>query len=96
MAPRRGLASRARVTKPRHVDPFYYVDTGCSVAPACLSCPLPRCRYDVPGGARAMLNDSRDTGIRDAYDGGEPVVFIAERLGVSTRTVHRVLESRPD
>ena len=27
-------------------------DTGCSLSPRCLDCPLPRCRYDEPGGAR--------------------------------------------
>ena len=26
-----------------------YKDTGCDLAPSCLSCPFARCRYDKPG-----------------------------------------------
>ena len=29
-----------------------YRDDGCDLFTSCLTCPLPRCRYDVPGGAR--------------------------------------------
>lgn len=25
-----------------------YADTGCELAPSCLRCPLPACRYDLP------------------------------------------------
>ena len=28
----------------------YFPDKGCSVAPSCLNCPLPFCRYDDPDG----------------------------------------------
>lgn len=27
-----------------------YRDDGCDIHPHCLTCPLPVCRYDVPGG----------------------------------------------
>lgn len=27
-----------------------YVDTGCEVAPWCLECPLPRCKYEDSAG----------------------------------------------
>lgn len=27
-----------------------YLDDGCDIHPHCLTCPLPVCRYDVPGG----------------------------------------------
>jgi hypothetical protein len=72
-------------------DDAHYRDTGCYVAPSCLSCPLPRCRYDVIGGARAILNLARDASIHEAHRGGESAHAIAARLGVSRRTVFRVL-----
>ena len=77
---------------PEHLD---YHDDGCTVFPSCLSCPLPRCRYDVPGGARAMLNVERDEAIRRMRDEADlPVDEIANRFRVSRRTVFRVLTPR--
>ncbi len=74
---------------PEHLD---YRDDGCEVFPSCLSCPLPRCRYDVPGGARAMLNVTRDSEIRRMREEGDlDVDEIASRFRVSRRTVFRVL-----
>ena len=75
---------------PEHVE---YRDSGCDMFPSCLRCPLPRCRYDEPGGARAMLNRVRDREIRRMrLDDGVPVNEIARRVGVSRRTVFRALE----
>jgi hypothetical protein len=54
---------------PEHLE---YRDTGCSVSSSCLGCPLPRCRYDMPGGARAILNQARDAEIRRLYDDTSP------------------------
>ena len=70
-----------------------YRDRGCDLFASCLTCPLPRCRYDVPGGARTMLNRVRDQEIRRLrLDAGLPVDEIAGRFGVSRRTVFRVLQ----
>lgn len=78
---------------PEHVD---YRDRGCDLFPSCLSCPLPRCRYDEPGGVRAMLNRVRDREIRRMrMDGGVAVNEIARRFQVSRRTVFRALEGAP-
>lgn len=86
------VARRARrVRSDALSETAHYADTGCSVSPSCFTCPLPRCRYDMPGGARAVLNVARDAEMRAAHAGGEPAQFIAERLGVSVRTVFRVL-----
>lgn len=89
----RGDARRPREDAlPEHLD---YHDDGCTVFPSCLSCPLPRCRYDVPGGARAMLNVERDEAIRRMRDEADlPVDEIANRFRVSRRTVFRVLTPR--
>ena len=75
---------------PEHVE---YRDRGCDLFPSCLSCPLPRCRYDEPGGVRAMLNRVRDREIRRMrFDDGVAVNEIARRFQVSRRTVFRALE----
>ena len=39
--------------------PGLTVDTGCDVAPACLACPLPKCRYDMSGSPAKPANDRR-------------------------------------
>ena len=70
-----------------------YRDDGCDVHPQCLSCPLPRCRYDEPGGLRAMLNTYRDQQIVAQRREGAPVEQIAERYSLSRRTVFRILSN---
>lgn len=74
---------------PEHME---YRDDGCDLYPSCLSCPLSRCRYDVPGGVRALLNKERDHQIRVMReDAGMSVDEIADRFQVSRRTVFRAL-----
>ncbi|MCK9487551.1 MAG: helix-turn-helix domain-containing protein [Dehalococcoidia bacterium] len=100
---RHGAGQRARNVRsdalPEHMD---YRDDGCDLFPSCLSCPLARCRYDVPGGVRALLNQERDHQIRVLReDAGLSVDEIAERFQVSRRTVFRALSTagatcRPD
>lgn len=75
---------------PEEID---YRDGGCDIHPRCLSCPLPRCRYDEPGGVRAMLNAYRDRQIVALRREGAPVDLIAERYSLSRRTVFRVLST---
>ncbi|MEX2372327.1 MAG: HTH domain-containing protein [Dehalococcoidia bacterium] len=73
-----------------------YRDDGCDLFPSCLACPLPRCRYDVPGGVRAMLNQERDHQIRVMREAaGLSVDALADRFDVSRRTVFRALSSIP-
>jgi hypothetical protein len=69
----------------------HYADHGCDLHPNCLTCPLVRCRYDDPGGARRLLSDARDARIIDLQRQGRPINAIAQRFGVSRRTVFRVL-----
>ncbi len=74
-----------------------YRDRGCDIFPSCLSCPLPRCRYDEPGGVRALLNRERDREIRRLrLDHELPVDEIALRFRVSRRTVFRALQHDPN
>ena len=87
-APVRLLRPLRRDALPEHTR---YVDTGCEVHSSCLTCPLVRCRYDEPGGARALLGQERDRAILALRRDGRPISLIAQRFGVSRRTVFRVL-----
>lgn len=73
---------------------FAFKDTGCDLHPACLTCPLPRCRYDEPGWRQREERGQRDTEVlrlrmRQALSVGD----LAAQFGVSTRTVHRILRA---
>ncbi len=72
-----------------------YRDDGCDIHPHCLTCPLPRCRYDEPGGLRGLLNAYRDRQIVELRRRGVPVDELAQRFGLSRRSIFRVLE-RPE
>jgi len=71
-----------------------YRDDGCEIHPQCLTCPLPRCRYDEPGGLNGMLTRMRDREIVRLRTKGAPVERIADVFGVSRRTVFRVLTAK--
>lgn len=71
-----------------------YSDSGCDLYPSCLRCPLPRCRYEEPGGAAAMLRTGRDaTILRLAAQREVTVDGLAEMFGLSRRTIFRVLRA---
>jgi len=57
----------------------------------CLTCPLSRCRYEVPGGLRALLNEYRDQQIGELRQAGASVNSLAARFGLNRRTVSRAL-----
>ena len=65
---------------------------GCAdVAECCELCPLERCRYEEPGGIRAIRNAERDPQIIALRAEGMPVDDIAERFRLSRRSVYRVV-----
>ena len=86
------------------VGPFYpgavedtgimQADTGCEIAPACLDCPLPRCKDELGNGIgdarRQVATLERVSIIRRE---GITAAVAAERYGVSIRTVFRWLRS---
>lgn len=87
-----GLTALPRVREdalPEHTE---YRDEGCDIHPHCLTCPLPRCRYDEPGGLRAILNAHRDQQIIALRLQGVGIEELARRFRVSRRTVFRALE----
>jgi hypothetical protein len=86
--------------KPRNLlldtvpEMYPYRDDGCEVAPACLRCPLPRCKFDNPGWYQKELRDRRDQRIAQARSHeGLTVIQLSQPFGVSQRTVFRALQS---
>ncbi|MDZ4278856.1 MAG: helix-turn-helix domain-containing protein [Dehalococcoidia bacterium] len=73
---------------PEHLD---YRDGGCDLAPSCLRCPLERCRYDAPGGARRLLQAPRDDALRRRREEGIAIDALAAEFSVSRRSVFRIL-----
>lgn len=75
-----------------------FKDTGCDVAPHCLTCPLPRCRFDEPRAeyrqAVTVLNLERNQQIRTlmTWPDATPTT-VAATFGVSRRTVFRVMKA---
>jgi len=86
-----GRAPKPRVRADSLPEFTRYRDDGCDVSASCLDCPLPRCRYEEPGGLRALLNEQRDRQILQLRLKGMPVDQLAGRFGVSRRTVFRVI-----
>jgi len=68
-----------------------YHDGGCELAPTCLRCPLERCRYDEPGGARALLQSARDIEVWRRREAGRAINALAREFGLSRRSVFRIL-----
>lgn len=71
---------------PEHSE---YRDTGCSLAPSCLRCPLPACRFDMRD-HRAPSRTERDAQVA-AMASRATVNETAAAFGVSRRTVFRVV-----
>lgn len=78
-------------TLPEGVD---WSDTGCAVAPSCLACPLPQCRWDEPSDYSAEARARRAEMVwRWRVTSSLSVTAIARALKCSTRTIHRILQA---
>lgn len=75
-------------------DEANWRDTGCEVAPACLECPLPQCRYDVRGGLRTMRNAQRDPAVAAMWAQGATIDELTEQYALSRRSVYRLVQAR--
>lgn len=71
-----------------------YRDNGCEFGESCLSCPLPVCVYDEPGGKRGRRNRAWAMELaREHVTGGKSTSDLATIHGVSRRTVQRALKT---
>ncbi len=73
-------------TKPEHTR---YVDTGCELHSACLTCPLPVCKEELTNGRRSVRARMRTLQINLLLDEGRSIDWIVQVMGVSERTVYR-------
>ena len=72
---------------------YAYRDDGCEVSPSCLTCPLPRCKYDDPAWYQRYLLEQRDGQIlRVREEERLTVPALARRFRVSQRTVFRAIQ----
>ena len=78
---------RSSGPSPRFSD---YPDDGCEVAPSCLRCPLPQCKYDDPGLLTRMRVRARQAPALLLLAQGVSVAEVAEQTGYSWRAVHRM------
>ena len=70
----------------------YYPDLGCDLFPACLSCPLPRCRYDEPEALKYGSKRRRNKEVmRLKNNEGMTIKQLASAFGLSRRTIHRII-----
>ncbi len=69
-----------------------YKDDGCDVSQSCLDCPLSLCKYDDPGWLQRESRRTRDDEVYRLRQEKVSVAEISERFGISTRTVHRIVQ----
>ena len=76
-----------------------FPDTGCSIAPRCLRCPLARCIEEEPQRAAARLAAfaRRNREIAYIYRRYHPTIdMIATTYGLTRRQVFRIVREDPD
>lgn len=65
-----------------------FPDRGCDLAPSCLACPLPTCRYELPPKqGRAWLQRQR---FADLLAEGHTLSECVELMGLTRRTAYRM------
>lgn len=69
-------------------------DDGCDLSPACLSCPLPACRYEMPPGRARMLIEAQQ--LQTLLTEGKSMNEAAVIMGVSRRSVYRIRRAHLD
>jgi len=67
---------------------------GCEVHSTCFECPLPDCRYGIPGGAAHFKSELRHREIRELQKLGWTIAELAARFGLAKRSIHRALKER--
>jgi hypothetical protein len=71
----------------------HYKDEGCELAPSCLECPFEKCILEE-GGIASVLKKERNQEIKNLATQGITELELAERYGVSLRTIQRILSRK--
>ena len=67
-----------------------FTDGGCNLAPSCLNCPLPLCKYDMP--THILNRAARDNRIYELRKSGVPPKDIRRAYGIAQRTLYRIMQ----
>ena len=71
---------------------YSYEDTGCSVAPSCLSCPLAQCKYDDPAAFYRYLRQKKAVEVHSVMQSeGLTVAEAADRFAVKPDQIRVIL-----
>ena len=71
---------------------YHYEDSGCEVSSSCLTCPLPRCKYDDPVWFQRHRRMARDLKVWTTMQmEGLTADEAAERFSVTVRTIFRIM-----
>lgn len=93
--PEPGERRRHRTKVDRIEDPLpehaQYQDLGCEVSPTCLTCPLPVCRYELPGGLASVLRRPRNSEVVTLHRSGISVERLSQQFNLSRRSIFRIL-----
>lgn len=79
------------VRKDAYPEDLIWRDTGCNYHPACLSCPLPVCRYEKPYVINRFKRKDRHVALGELRAAGYSVKAAAAVLGISVRVAFRDL-----
>jgi hypothetical protein len=80
----RGIRSDA------YVDDYNWTDTGCTVSPSCLNCPLPVCKYDSREALWEFKLIDRNAEILACLASGMYAEEVGKAFGLTRRTVQRI------
>ncbi len=71
-----------------------FPDEGCELAPHCLTCPLPRCRWDTLIRSPSPARIARNADIVTRVQHGEEIKDVARAVGLSPRRVWGIVQTR--
>lgn len=83
------LSTQKRAWNRRRAQELSMAD-GCFTHPACLTCPLPACKFDEPGIERRLVGEAKRAEARALLAGGMAIPAVARVVGVSESTVRRI------
>ncbi len=70
---------------------FDYLFVDCGLSAACLKCPYPRCRYNLPHGRSSRNLENKTKQIKALSRSGLASKTISKETAISLRTVQRIL-----
>lgn len=79
-----------------YADSINYKDKGCEEHPACLSCPLPMCKYEYSAENITEMRARRDIAIQQDFNAGMTQAAISRKYKLSDNAVRRAVRRDPE